>query len=457
MDKKIIDLIKEKGFWSNIALFFLLECVLGVLVKLKHGNLDAYIGLLLPMLLVNIVMYSFASYKGIRKLFTISCMILLMIGVMMQCIIQNDAENFALEEQLFLIISLVAAIIFLVIYNRFFENMTKKKILKILFISVVVIYLLLLIVGHETADGTKAWIKIGGISVQLTEFIKIISVLFFTNVFCNEDWDDKKKFSISFGYLLLNGILSLGIKEMGSFLIMGIVFVFYVIIFLNSKKYILGLTGVGAVFCIAGVIIGKLASWYVQKKMDAGINITGVIAKISHEYDLVLTRLNTWINPELVSEAARNQGLRAQQGMAIGGWLGNKIKSNVFIPVSSSDFIFPEIIMNFGLLFGIFIVLLFAILFIVGVRMYVEQTDYRNMGMIAGSLFYITIQSFLMFFGSTGFFIMTGVPIAFISSGGTSMMTTFILTALILYSYENVAKDSQDKVWIDDDYIEREL
>lgn len=79
------------------------------------------------------------------------------------------------------------------------------------------------------------------------------------------------------------------------------------------------------------------------------------------------------------------------------------------------------------------------------------------MGMIAGSLFYITIQSFLMFFGSTGFFIMTGVPIAFISSGGTSMMTTFILTALILYSYENVAKDSQDKVWIDDDYIEREL
>lgn len=464
MNKRVLSIIKEKDFWSIIVLFFVTECVLGIIVKLKHGNLDAYIGLLLPMLLVNIVVFAYASYKEVRQSFTISCVVLLMLGVMMQCIIQSDVEGFALKEQLFLLVSLVAAIAFIVVYHRFFKTMETKKFLKILILMAVVLYLILVVAGHDVGDGTKAWIKIAGISIQLTEFIKVISIFFFTIVFCNEEWEDKKKFFIALGYLMMNGVFSLLVKEMGSFLIMGIVFMLYAILFLDSKKYILGLTGLGVCCGGAGVLVGRLASSYVQKKMDAGMEITGLIAKISHEYDLVLTRLNTWINPEAVSEAARNQGFRAQQGMAIGGLLGNKVKSNVFIPVSSSDFIFPEIIMNIGLLFGIFIVILFMIFLIIGVRMYVEQNNYRNMGLIAGSVFYIVVQSFLMFFGSTGFFIMTGVPVSFISSGGTTMMVTFMLTALIISSNESnidgefvVREDLSDEAMGDDRYVEREL
>nr|WP_296189918.1 FtsW/RodA/SpoVE family cell cycle protein [uncultured Anaerobutyricum sp.] len=454
MMNKYLDILKEKSFWGNIGTIFLLECLLGIIVKIKYGNLDAYIGLLLPMLAVVIVIFWYGTYKKADYIFLVICVVLQMMGIMMQCIIQKSKAGFALKEQILLMVALVGAIAFMILYSKVLMKLSEDLKFKLLIAITVVTYIVLLIFGKDTG-GAKAWLLIGGFSIQPTEFIKLFAIFFFTLTFCNDEWEDKEKIKYGVGFLIINGICSVLIGEMGSFLIMLTVFMVYVILFLSSLKYAVIFVGAGVGVGGIGFGIGKLCTLYATKK-----NITGgVIAKLANKFDLIMNRFNGLFHPEKVY-----QTFAARQGMALGGLLGNGMKSTVDIPVSESDYIFPEIIMNIGLLCGVLIVILFAVLFIFGVRMYLKQTDYRNMGLIVGSLFYITVQSFLMFFGSTGFFIMTGVPISFISDGGTAMMVTFIMIGLIINANDNeypVSGNREKKVvWKDEngtEYVDSEL
>lgn len=457
MGNRYLDIIKDKSFLGNVGIMFLLECLLGIIVKIKYGNLDAYIGLLLPMLAVVFAAFLYGTYKEADKLFLVACIVLQMLGIMMQCIIQKSEPGFALKEQILLLIALLGAVAFIVIYNKVLINLNEDVMLKLLIAVTVLTYIVLIIFGKATG-GASAWLRIGGLSIQPTEFIKLFAILFFTITFCNDRWNDKEKMKYGAIFLIINGLGSVLIGEMGSFLIMLIVFMVYVILFLSSLKYAAVLTGAGVGIGCIGAGIGKLCFLYAEKKNLTG----GIIRRLANKFDLIMDRFNGLFHPEKVY-----QTFAARQGMALGGFLGNGMKSNVDIPVSESDYIFPEIIMNVGLLFGVFIVLLFAVLFVLGIRMYLKQRNYRDMGLIAGSLFYITVQSFLMFFGSTGFFIMTGVPISFISDGGTAMMVTFIMVGLILNANNNEDLSnisgrvkSKKVVWKDEDgteYVEREL
>ena len=454
MNDKYVEILKDKEFWGNIGIIFLIECFFGIVVKIKYGNLDAYIGLLLPMLAVAIVVFFYGTCKNADKLFLVACVVLQIMGIMMQCIIQKTKASFALKEQILLIVALAGSIAFIILYNKVLTNLSDEFMLKLILVITVVTYVVLFAFGKATG-GVSAWLQIGGFSIQPTEFIKIFAIFFFTLTFCNNEWKDKEKIKYGVIFLIINGIGSILIGEMGSFLIMLFVFMAYVILFLSSLKYAVIFAGAGIGVGGVGFGIGKLCALYVAKK-----NIeNGLIAKLAAKFNLIMERFQGLFHPEEVY-----QTFAARQGMALGGLLGNGMKRSVDIPVSESDYIFPEIIMNIGLIFGVFIVILFAILFILGIRMYLKQTDYRNMGLIAGSLFYITVQSFLMFFGSTGFFIMTGVPISFISDGGTAMLVTFIMVGLIInandHEYPLDGLSKKKVVWKDEDgteYVEGEL
>lgn len=454
MKDKYIEVLKDKAFWGNIGWIFLLECVFGVAVKIKYGNLDAYIGLLLPMLAVAVVVFLYGTCKNVNKGFLLACVGMQMLGIMMQCIIQKSNASFALKEQIMLMVALIGSIAFIVLYNKVLINLPEKFMLKLLFAITIVTYVVLMAFG-KTTGGAKAWLRIGGFSIQPTEFIKIFAIFFFTLMFCDDERKDKEKIIAGLLFLIINGVFSIAIGELGSFLIMLIVFMVYVILFLSSIKYAVIFAGAGIGAGGVGFGIGKLCSLYVGQK-----NITGgLIKKIASKFDLVMDRFDGLFHPEKVYQA-----FAARQGMALGGLLGNGMKNTVDIPVSESDYIFPEIIMNVGVIVGIIVVISFAILFILGMRMYLEQTDYRNMGLIVGSIFYITVQSFLMFFGSTGFFIMTGVPISFISDGGTAMLVNFILVGLIINAndHEHPVNGTREKkvVWKDGngtEYVESEL
>ena len=184
MNDKYVEILKDKEFWGNIGIIFLIECFFGIVVKIKYGNLDAYIGLLLPMLAVAIVVFFYGTCKNADKLFLVACVVLQIMGIMMQCIIQKTKASFALKEQILLIVALAGSIAFIILYNKVLTNLSDEFMLKLILVITVVTYVVLFAFGKATG-GVSAWLQIGGFSIQPTEFIKIFAIFFFTLTFCN--------------------------------------------------------------------------------------------------------------------------------------------------------------------------------------------------------------------------------------------------------------------------------
>lgn len=150
MKDKYVEILKNKSFWGSIACIFLMECLFGVVVKIRYGNLDAYIGLLLPMLAVAIVVFFYGTYKNTDKLFLVACVVLQIMGIMMQCIIQKSKASFALKEQILLIVALVGSIAFIILYNKVLTNLPDEFMLKLILAITVVTYVVLFAFGKAT-------------------------------------------------------------------------------------------------------------------------------------------------------------------------------------------------------------------------------------------------------------------------------------------------------------------
>ena len=110
--------------------------------------------------------------------------------------------------------------------------------------------------------------------------------------------------------------------------------------------------------------------------------------------------------------------------------LGNSKQKNLYLPESYTDFIFPIIVEEFGLigtgiLFFAYMLLLFSILTIAR-----HATNLRNSIIAFGTFAYILIHLVINLAGVTGLFIMTGVPLPFMSYGGSFIINLFILLSL---------------------------
>ncbi len=417
--------IMTRNFWINILLFFFLELFFGIVIKVKGGNLNSYLGIIIPELIVITAAFAYTSLLETYNMFTVSCVLLLQIGITMQCIVQNEAANLTLKQSAILLVSLAAAVIMVVIHMKLLSRLETRTLLIVVTGLTLLAYLFLLVAGR-TINGARAWFVAGPFSLQITEFIKILWVYFNANVFCSDRFSDFKKLVLAAGYFLLNALGSILIGEMGSLLIMLALTIMFCILFIDSRKVLLGVFGCGALLAACGV--GGIAAMlkYGEGREDLG----GFVLKIYNICSRLRTRLVVWINPESDPLNAGYQGIRAKQAISIGGLLGSNHR--ISLPVAESDFIFPTIIMNLGVIIALIVVVLFIVILVYGIKMYLDSWNDEEMGIIAGCVFYIFTQSMIMILGSTGYIIMTGVPIAFISDGGTAMMVSFIMTALII-------------------------
>ena len=125
-----------------------------------------------------------------------------------------------------------------------------------------------------------------------------------------------------------------------------------------------------------------------------------------------------------------NSYIAINNGGLYGLGLGNSKQKNLYLPESYTDFIFPIIVEEFGLigvgiLFFGYLLLLFSILTIAR-----NATNLRNSMIAFGTFIYILIHLVINLAGVTGLFIMTGVPLPFMSYGGSFVINLFVLLSL---------------------------
>lgn len=303
-----------------------------------------------------------------------------------------------------------------------FKSEYSSKIASWLNYGVIISLFLLFIFGRVT-NAAQSWFALGKFSFQPSEILKATSILFIANYY-----ESKKKKLDSYVKALYP--LSLSVvafilvalqPDLGTAVIFASIVAF--MFFLSPvnkkiKKSILGI-GVGFIAIVGLVLVVGGKNLLSERQMS---RITSVIESSGPcDEENYYTTGNQVCNGYI---AINNGGLT-------GRGLGNSIQKYLYLPEAHTDFIFCIIIEELGLLVGLFILLLFMVVITRIIMIGRRCLNNRDALICYGGAFYIFIHIMVNLFGIFGILPMTGVPLPFMSYGGTYTWCLIAILAVI--------------------------
>lgn len=258
-------------------------------------------------------------------------------------------------------------------------------------------------VAASTTYGAKLSISIGSVVLQPSEFIKILFIFFSAcMLYKSVEFEHIVKVTI---IAALHVLILVASRDLGGALIYLITYL--VMLYVATRK---------PIYMILGLSSGALAS---------------VVAY--HLFAHVRDRVIAWKDPLSVID---DQGYQISQSLfaiGSGGWFGVGLGQGMpdRIPVVKTDFVFSAIAEEFGVLFAICIIFICISCFLMffNISMQVKDIFYKLIALGIGTLY--GTQVFLALGGVTKFIPSTGVTLPLVSYGGSSLLSTIILFAII--------------------------
>lgn len=388
---------------------------------LINGNLLLYFNTLdwkiFVMALAEIVLVTIAMiiYKKIYEMASPAvvnnmCM-LLSIGLIMLTRLDMDK---AVRQLFFACVALIITCII----PLFLTNVKLIKGLKLFYIVISILLLGIVAVAGRTTYGAKINITIGSIAIQPSEFVKILMVLFIACMLVT-DVSRKQVFTT----VILCGVLILILaysRDLGNAMIFYLTLLVMVYAATQKPVYLLG--GVG-LFGLAAVV-GYFAFSHVQ------------------------TRVLAWKDPIAVIDSAGYQISQSLFAIGTGGWFGTGLYQGMpkKIPVVETDFIFSAISEELGGLFALCLIFICIANFLMmfNIALQINNRFYKLIALGLGALY--ASQVFTTLGGVTKFIPSTGVTLPLISYGGSSLMATMLLFAMVegLYQYRGVKEETDE-------------
>lgn len=342
-------------------------------------------------------------YPDGDKFLLIFACILSVIGIAM---IYRIKPEEGLKQILWFIFGVAIYILTVVIL----PEMNKLSKFKYVYLGITVVIMpLAYLFGSETYGATN-WINIGGFSFQPSELSKITLVLYLASVL--KDFNNDKEGFDHIKQLVEPAIVvmfCLGClvlqKDLGSALIFFGVSVSILYVATSKKKYVFTCLGL---FAVGSCVAYKLFS-HIQK------------------------RVMIWLDPWAY---ANDQGYQIVEGLysiSSGGMLGSGLGNGYpgFVPVPTSDYIFAAICEEFGMVFGIGIMVLMFLMFYRGIRVaFVTDNRFSQITAVGLSTM-IACQVLVIVGGIFAIIPLTGITLPFVSYGGSSILTTFFALGIL--------------------------
>ena len=319
---------------------------------------------------------------------------------------KTNNQFYYLERQLifFIIGTIIYFIVSKIDYNFWF------KYANIIFLSCLILLILVLIPGIGIVrGGARSWIGIGDFSIQPSEFMKI-GLLIFTSKFLTKNDGILKKNRYFYFYMLFIGLifgLILLQPDFGSGLIM-----------LSSLVLLLFI----GEFQIKNIIIGFIL---------AVIGLTIMILMAPYRLERIISFLDPWQDP-LGSGFQIIQSLYAIAPASLFGYgLFNSKQKYFFLPEPANDFIFAIIVEELGIIGGMILITLFGYLIYIGFKLASSSKNrfasYLSFGFTALLMFQVFINIAVVI----GLIPVTGVTLPFVSYGGSSLVISMFMMAII--------------------------
>jgi len=271
-----------------------------------------------------------------------------------------------------------------------------------------------------TIHGATSWLKIGQFSFQTEELVKVVLLLFMASYL------DNNKELLRIGTTQV-GRLSLPDKRtFGPFVFIGS----FVLGLLAAQKSL----GTALVFFLLMVFVLYMVTerpLYLVISVPV-IFLTGIAGYLL--FDHVRLRIATWLDPWADSTGG---GFQISQsifaisgGRILGTGLGNGIGAYQ-IPHADTDFIFAVIAEELGFLGAMAVICLFIVLVMRSFAVSIRAIDRFGQILAAGIGILIGVEVLIILAGVTKILPLTGLPLPWVSYGGSSMLTHFMLLGLL--------------------------
>lgn len=303
-----------------------------------------------------------------------------------------------------------------------YKNFKRKKVMMVSVIGMLLLLFSVHLFGSGEHVGAKSWIRIAGISVQPSEFAKIIILIYFSSIFAVKyekgTINSLNKSILPPVFILVLAVLSIMLEtDIGTSLII-VVGAFSVIAASGINR--------NTFFKLSGIIVGGLSivALFLYFSWDSIMN--------GARKGRILSYLNPFDYPDSSGFQIINGYIAIGSGGLAGLGLGNSIQKMGYLPEPHTDFIMAVISEELGLLGALIVIggLGFIVFRAFTIALRAKDPQARMLAAGIGSV--IGIQTFVNLGGLTGIIPITGVPLPFISYGGTSVILTSIAVGILM-------------------------
>ncbi|WP_392486375.1 stage V sporulation protein E [Haloimpatiens sp. FM7315] len=278
-------------------------------------------------------------------------------------------------------------------------------------IMLITLILLLAVFAFPAQNGARRWIRIGGgISFQPSEIAKYTVVLYMAKAVEKKGERIKSFFYGVMPFLIISG--------------------FYAALILLEKN--LSIASVIMLVTVAILICAGAKSSHIMGLIVLLI-IAAVVFTITEPYrmDRLMSFRNPWANPKTTGY----QLIQSLLSLGSGGILGvgfTKSRQKNFMPEPHNDFIFSVIGEELGLIGCLIIIILFLIFIWRGIKTAIKAKDVYGSILAIGITSVIGVQAIINIAVATGSMPVTGVPLPFISYGGSSLVFNMFAMGTLL-------------------------
>ena len=362
-----------------------------------------YMGLIVCVLLtITQVLIRKFYPQGDKFLITFACL-LSIIGI---AILYRLDTNVAIKQLIWFIAGIIIFIAMLVAIPDLRDYAKYKK----AFLIITILIMPLALIAHQETYGATNWVNIGGFGFQPSEFGKITFVLYLATAL--KDYKDESNILEDFRQLwqpalvVMFALMCLVMqKDLGSALIFFGIALTMVYVATGKKKYV--------VICFVLFIVGSFFAY----KLFAHVR----------------QRVLIWRHPWQYSDTGGYQIVQGLYAISSGGMFGSGLGYGYpgFVPVNISDFIFAVICEEFGMVFGLGIMIIYFLFFYRGMRAAFRIQDKFSQFTTIGMSAMIACQVLVIIGGVFAVIPLTGITLPLISAGGSSIISMFFALAIL--------------------------
>lgn len=281
----------------------------------------------------------------------------------------------------------------------------------LLYFTGLVVLVAILFIGH-TAFGSTRWFNVGPIQIQPSEFAKLATILTLARFFSEHGGDAKELKTLVISLVIVAPVAGLVFIEpdLGTSLVFFAIWLGVVIVAGVSRSHLLVM---GALFVAVLPFIWTFA-----------------IA------DYQVERVSVLVNPEEDPLDAGYNVIQSQiavgSGQLTGKGLTNGAQTQLrYLKVPTKDFIFSVLGEELGFVGAMVLFALFIFLLMRGVRVAQIAGDTAGQLVAVGIVMLILMQTFINVAVNVSLFPVTGIPLPFVSQGGSSIVTLFIALGIL--------------------------